>query len=53
MSKTKKKIASAWQTVALTQLDNVSKIMLLSEDIHQQLQEVRAHTNRFHSYADG
>ena len=35
MSETKK-TASAWQT-ALTQLDNVSKIMLLSEDVHQLL----------------
>ena len=35
MSETKK-TASAWQT-ALTQFDNVSKIMLLSEDIHQLL----------------
>ena len=35
MSETKKP-ASAWQT-ALTQFDNVSKIMLLSEDIHQLL----------------
>lgn len=35
MSETKK-TNSAWQT-ALTQLDNVSKIMLLSEDVHQLL----------------
>src|SRR3990167_4257944 len=32
-------VNSAWQT-ALTQLDNVSKIMLLSEDVHQLLDNV-------------
>ena len=32
----KTKITSAWQT-ALTQLDNVAKIMMLTEDVHQLL----------------